>query len=127
MNMIAEAFEKIGNPLAVVSFGENCARFMCPNAIFTDKKVSRCKEDILGILFPVITTPEGTYDSSKQKLSPKSDDQVNNSNRSSSSSSSKHRRILKKVKSKKSVEDERSSVLNTPTNKVMTKFDSEYI
>ncbi|KAI9169780.1 hypothetical protein LWI28_017556 [Acer negundo] len=59
-NMIAEAFIKIGNPLVIVSLGENCSKFMCPDAIFVDMKVSRCKEDILGILFPKVESTGAT-------------------------------------------------------------------
>ncbi|KAK0573169.1 hypothetical protein LWI29_003912 [Acer saccharum] len=60
VNMIAEAFIKIGNPLVIVSLGENCSKFMCPDAIFVDMKASRCKEDILGILFPKVESTGAT-------------------------------------------------------------------
>ncbi|KAK2636004.1 hypothetical protein Ddye_030796 [Dipteronia dyeriana] len=60
VNMIAEAFIKIGNPLVIGSLGENCSKFMCPDAIFVDMKAGRCKEEILGILFPEVESTEAT-------------------------------------------------------------------
>ncbi|KAK3222800.1 hypothetical protein Dsin_009825 [Dipteronia sinensis] len=60
VNMIAEAFIKIGNPLVIVSLGENCSKFMCPDAIFVDMKASSCNEDILGILFPKVESTGAT-------------------------------------------------------------------
>ncbi|KAL5760633.1 hypothetical protein ACOSQ2_019471 [Xanthoceras sorbifolium] len=59
-SMVAEAFKNIGNPLVVVSLGKNCSKFMCPDAIFVDMKVSRCKEDIYGILFPKVESTGAT-------------------------------------------------------------------
>ncbi|KAJ6351132.1 hypothetical protein OIU78_007125 [Salix suchowensis] len=50
-NVVAEAFSKIGNPLVVVSLGKNCSRFLCPDAIFVDMKVSESKDNVLRILF----------------------------------------------------------------------------
>ncbi|KAG5240587.1 P-loop containing nucleoside triphosphate hydrolases superfamily [Salix suchowensis] len=46
-----EAFSKIGNPLVVVSLGKNCSRFLCPDVIFVDMKVSESKDNVLRILF----------------------------------------------------------------------------
>jgi hypothetical protein len=51
-NVVAEAFSKIGNPLVVVSFGKNCSRFLCPDAIFVDMKVNESKDNVLRVLFP---------------------------------------------------------------------------
>ncbi|KAJ6768890.1 MAMMARY TURMOR VIRUS RECEPTOR-like protein 1 2 MTVR1 2 [Salix koriyanagi] len=51
LNVVAEAFSKIGNPLVVVSLGKNCSRFLCPDAIFVDMKVSESKDNVLRILF----------------------------------------------------------------------------
>ncbi|KAH9658796.1 UvrD-like helicase ATP-binding domain-containing protein [Citrus sinensis] len=48
--VIAEAFEKIGNPLVVANLGEICSEIACPDAIVLDMKVTRRKKDILGIL-----------------------------------------------------------------------------
>ncbi|KAH9698658.1 UvrD-like helicase ATP-binding domain-containing protein [Citrus sinensis] len=48
--VIAEAFEKIGNPLVVANLGEICPEIACPDAIVLDMKVTRRKKDILGIL-----------------------------------------------------------------------------
>ncbi|KAH9698652.1 UvrD-like helicase ATP-binding domain-containing protein [Citrus sinensis] len=56
--VIAEAFEKIGNPLVVASLGGKCPGFACPNAIVVDMEITRCKEDILGILFPAIESSQ---------------------------------------------------------------------
>ncbi|KAL3582369.1 hypothetical protein D5086_016701 [Populus alba] len=49
--VVAEAFSKIGNPLVVVSFGKNCSRFLCPDAIFVDMKVNESKDNALRVLF----------------------------------------------------------------------------
>ncbi|KAJ6401717.1 hypothetical protein OIU84_013891 [Salix udensis] len=51
LNVVAEAFSKIDNPLVVVSLGKNCSRFLCPDAIFVDMKVSESKDNILRVLF----------------------------------------------------------------------------
>jgi len=52
VNVIAEAFKKINNPLVIVSLGKNCSQFLCPDAIFVDMTVKQCREDILRVLFP---------------------------------------------------------------------------
>jgi hypothetical protein len=52
VNVIAEAFKKINNPLVIVSLGKNCSQFLCPDAIFVDLTVKQCMEDILRVLFP---------------------------------------------------------------------------
>ncbi|KAL9416869.1 hypothetical protein AB3S75_039953 [Citrus x aurantiifolia] len=57
-NVIAEAFEKIGNPLVVANLGEICPEIACPDAIVLDMKDTRRKKDILGILFPEIGVPQ---------------------------------------------------------------------
>lgn len=43
----------------VASLGGNCPEFACADAIFVDMKVTKCKEDILGILFPVNEASQG--------------------------------------------------------------------
>ncbi|KAL5829949.1 hypothetical protein ACOSQ3_019417 [Xanthoceras sorbifolium] len=58
VNMIADAFKKIGNPLVIVSLGKNCSRYICPDAIFVDMKVNQCK-DILRIFFPKVEDSQG--------------------------------------------------------------------
>ncbi|CAK7326909.1 unnamed protein product [Dovyalis caffra] len=52
VNVVAEAFSKIGNPLVVVSFGKNCSGYFCPDAIFVDMRVDETKNNILRVLFP---------------------------------------------------------------------------
>jgi hypothetical protein len=52
VNVIAEAFKKINNPLVIVSLGKNCSQFLCPDVIFVDMTVKHCREDILRVLFP---------------------------------------------------------------------------
>ncbi|KAK3222752.1 hypothetical protein Dsin_009777 [Dipteronia sinensis] len=52
VNVFAEAFKKIGNPLVFVSLVKGCPNFTNPDAILVDMKTSQSKEDILGILFP---------------------------------------------------------------------------
>ncbi|KAI8537794.1 hypothetical protein RHMOL_Rhmol09G0052000 [Rhododendron molle] len=56
VNIIAEAFMKIGNPLLTVRLGENCSKFISPNgphAIFVDLRVTHRREDIMEVLFPM--------------------------------------------------------------------------
>ncbi|KAI9170204.1 hypothetical protein LWI28_024307 [Acer negundo] len=52
VNVFAEAFKKIGNPLVIASVVKGCPNFTSPEAILVDMKTSQSKEDILGILFP---------------------------------------------------------------------------
>ncbi|KAK2635965.1 hypothetical protein Ddye_030757 [Dipteronia dyeriana] len=52
LNVFAEAFKKIGNPLVIVSLVKGCTNFTSPGAILVDTTTSQSKEDILGILFP---------------------------------------------------------------------------
>ncbi|KAK4841327.1 hypothetical protein QYF36_002730 [Acer negundo] len=52
VNVFAEAFKKIGNPLVIVSLVKGCPNFTSPGAILVDMMTSQSKEDILGILFP---------------------------------------------------------------------------
>ncbi|XP_059444842.1 uncharacterized protein LOC132176600 [Corylus avellana] len=52
VNVIAEAFKKINNPLVIVSLGKTCSQFLCPDAIFVDMTVKQCREDIVRVLFP---------------------------------------------------------------------------
>jgi len=52
VNVLAEAFQKINNPLVIVSLGKNCSQFLCPDVIFVDMTVKHCREDILRVLFP---------------------------------------------------------------------------
>ncbi|KAJ0038642.1 hypothetical protein Pint_21976 [Pistacia integerrima] len=58
VNVIAEAFKKIRNPLVIVSLGGNCSRFRCQDAVFVDMKASKCK-DILGVMFPKSEASQG--------------------------------------------------------------------
>ncbi|CAL5354450.1 unnamed protein product [Camellia sinensis] len=53
VNVLAEACKKIGNPLVIASLGENCSKFSCPDAIFVDMRLSRRREDIMRLLFPI--------------------------------------------------------------------------
>ena len=57
VNVLAEAFKKIHNPLVIVSLGGNCSRFPCPDAIFLDMTVKQCREDMLKVLFPETVKP----------------------------------------------------------------------
>jgi hypothetical protein len=52
VKVLAEIFKKIDNPLVIVSLGENCSQFLCPDAIFVDMTVKQCREDMLKVLFP---------------------------------------------------------------------------
>ncbi|CAB4262264.1 unnamed protein product [Prunus armeniaca] len=51
VNLIEEAFKKIGNPLVVASFGIDCSRFICSDAIFFDMKGNLCIDEMLRTLF----------------------------------------------------------------------------
>ncbi|KAM3753517.1 hypothetical protein ACB098_03G099900 [Castanea mollissima] len=57
VNVLAEAFKKIHNPLVIVSLGGKCSRFLCPDAIFVDMTVKQCREDMLKVLFPETVKP----------------------------------------------------------------------
>jgi hypothetical protein len=52
VNLLAEAFKKINNPLVIVSLGRNCSQFLCQDAIFVDMTVKQRKEDMVRVLFP---------------------------------------------------------------------------
>ncbi|KAJ0078956.1 hypothetical protein Patl1_24392 [Pistacia atlantica] len=58
VDVIAEAFKRIRNPLVIVSLGGNCSRFRCQDAVFVDMKASKCK-DILGVMFPTSEASQG--------------------------------------------------------------------
>ncbi|KAF2320974.1 hypothetical protein GH714_032328 [Hevea brasiliensis] len=51
LNVLADAFQKIGNPLVIVSLDKSCPQYSSPNAIFLDM-VGQSKEDMFTILFP---------------------------------------------------------------------------
>ncbi|KAJ0038974.1 hypothetical protein Pint_21980 [Pistacia integerrima] len=59
VNVIAEAFKKIRNPLVIVSLGGNCSRFRCQDAVFVDMKASRCEGSGHGCGFGVVGGVEG--------------------------------------------------------------------
>ncbi|XP_038701351.1 uncharacterized protein LOC119998175 isoform X2 [Tripterygium wilfordii] len=52
VNVLAEALQKIGNPLVIVSTGKDCSKFVCRDAIFVDLRANPCREDVIRILFP---------------------------------------------------------------------------
>ncbi|XP_057950206.1 uncharacterized protein LOC131145129 isoform X2 [Malania oleifera] len=52
IEVVAEAFKKIDNPLVIVSFGNTCSGYLCRDAIFVDMKANQSKKDILQVLFP---------------------------------------------------------------------------
>ncbi|KAH7840877.1 hypothetical protein Vadar_022824 [Vaccinium darrowii] len=53
MNLLAEAFMKIGDPLVILSLGGNCSKYICPHAIFVDLRATHRREDIMEVLFPM--------------------------------------------------------------------------
>nr|XP_023876777.1 uncharacterized protein LOC111989221 [Quercus suber] len=57
VNVLAEAFKRIHNPLVIVSLGGKCSSFLCPDAIFVDMTVKQCKELMLKVLFPETVKP----------------------------------------------------------------------
>ncbi|XVF85500.1 hypothetical protein PTKIN_Ptkin17bG0122600 [Pterospermum kingtungense] len=65
LNVLAEAFKSIRNPLIIVSVAGHCPKFGCQDAIFVDMKVNPCKDEILRVLFPKSGSSQGyTADSS---------------------------------------------------------------
>ncbi|KAJ4710306.1 UvrD-like Helicase, ATP-binding domain, P-loop containing nucleoside triphosphate hydrolase [Melia azedarach] len=97
-NAIAKAFKNIGNPLVIVNLWESRPNFakQCPDAVFVDMKGSKCKEEILEILFPVNEASQGHSGAAKleatnlprEVLFTKSYERGKNSNHSSSNSAS---------------------------------------
>ncbi|CAI9770919.1 unnamed protein product [Fraxinus pennsylvanica] len=49
---VARAFKSIGDPVVIVTWGENDRKFFCPDAIILDMSVYRSKKDIIEVLFP---------------------------------------------------------------------------
>ncbi|KAK8583040.1 hypothetical protein V6N13_069804 [Hibiscus sabdariffa] len=58
LNLVADAFKKIGNPLVIVSMKGNCPKFGGKDSIFVDMNCNPCKEEILRILFPKTGSPQ---------------------------------------------------------------------
>ncbi|XP_050375416.1 uncharacterized protein LOC126792936 [Argentina anserina] len=52
VNVLAGALKKIDNTLVIASFGPDCSRFFCSDAIFVDMTVKQSKDDILRKWFP---------------------------------------------------------------------------
>ncbi|XP_048135429.1 uncharacterized protein LOC115732055 [Rhodamnia argentea] len=50
MGILAEAFEKVDDPLVITNSAADCSS--CPHAIILDVKSNRCKEEIMKVLFP---------------------------------------------------------------------------
>ncbi|XP_041012064.1 uncharacterized protein LOC121255674 isoform X3 [Juglans microcarpa x Juglans regia] len=50
VNVLAEAFKKVHNPLVIVSLGKNCSQFLCPDAIFVDMTAKPSWGDMLRVL-----------------------------------------------------------------------------
>ncbi|XP_052204547.1 uncharacterized protein LOC127809633 [Diospyros lotus] len=77
-NVLAQALVKIGDPLVIVSWRENCPNIAIPAAIFVDMRVAHCRADIMSVLFPVKNKPsKGTTANSscKQNSSNKSNEE----------------------------------------------------
>ncbi|KAH7516697.1 hypothetical protein FEM48_Zijuj10G0162600 [Ziziphus jujuba var. spinosa] len=51
VNVFAEAFQKIGNPLVVVRSGKECLKLECQNAIFVDLNIEYGREKLMSIMF----------------------------------------------------------------------------
>ncbi|KAH7515361.1 hypothetical protein FEM48_Zijuj10G0018300 [Ziziphus jujuba var. spinosa] len=51
VNVFAEAFGKIGNPLVIVRSGKNCLKFECQNAIFVKLDVDYGRDKLMSIMF----------------------------------------------------------------------------
>ncbi|KAJ7942726.1 UvrD-like Helicase, ATP-binding domain, P-loop containing nucleoside triphosphate hydrolase [Quillaja saponaria] len=52
LNVFAEAFEKIDDPLVIVRLWNNSLEISCPNAFLVDLMVYRHKEDVVKMMFP---------------------------------------------------------------------------
>ncbi|XVF85502.1 hypothetical protein PTKIN_Ptkin17bG0122800 [Pterospermum kingtungense] len=52
INVLAQAFRRIRNPLIIVSIAGNCPNFGCQGAIFVDMKVNPCKDELWKVLLP---------------------------------------------------------------------------
>ncbi|XP_062004037.1 uncharacterized protein LOC133721436 [Rosa rugosa] len=52
VEVLAVALKKIHNTLVIASFGFDCSRFVCPDAIFVDMKAIQSKDDLFRIMFP---------------------------------------------------------------------------
>ncbi|XVF02940.1 hypothetical protein REPUB_Repub04eG0217900 [Reevesia pubescens] len=77
INLLAQAFKKIKNPLIIVSRAGKCPKFVCQDAIFTDMKLNPCKEEILRFLFPKSGSSQyHTADFCSKLLPPASYDEV---------------------------------------------------
>ncbi|XP_030461792.1 uncharacterized protein LOC115681845 [Syzygium oleosum] len=50
VGVLAEAFEKIDDPLVITNSAADCSK--CPHAIILDLKSNKCKEEIVKVLFP---------------------------------------------------------------------------
>ncbi|KAG6714356.1 hypothetical protein I3842_05G198900 [Carya illinoinensis] len=50
VNVLAEAFKKVHNPLVIVSLGKDCSQFLCPDAIFVDMSAKQSWEDMLRVM-----------------------------------------------------------------------------
>ncbi|KAK2635999.1 hypothetical protein Ddye_030791 [Dipteronia dyeriana] len=88
VNLLANAFKTIGNPLVIVSLGKDCSQFKSPGTIFVDMKVSQCN-DILRMFFPRFDDSEVHAGTTELKeLPPDFCDEGNNSNITSSNSAS---------------------------------------
>ncbi|CAL2226962.1 unnamed protein product [Prunus armeniaca] len=64
VSVLAAAFQKIGNTLVIASFGSDCSRFLCSDAIFVDMKANRSRDDILRKLFPKPHVLQASQDTS---------------------------------------------------------------
>ncbi|XP_024196530.1 uncharacterized protein LOC112199800 [Rosa chinensis] len=75
VNVLAEAVQKIDNTLVIASFGADCSRLHCSDAIFVDMTANHCKDDILRKWFPNATyqqdvdtsTPSGSRRRTRQR------------------------------------------------------------
>ncbi|XP_056164570.1 uncharacterized protein LOC115681834 [Syzygium oleosum] len=52
VGVLAEAFDKVDDPLVITNLAEDCSNFLCPHAIILDVKSNKCKEEIMKVLFP---------------------------------------------------------------------------
>ncbi|KAI9169144.1 hypothetical protein LWI28_007641 [Acer negundo] len=141
VNVFAEAFKKIGNPLVIVSLAKGCPNFTSPDAILVDMKTSQSKKDILGILFPKNEEFQGHAGAAESDTASFADQDMNthiiNEDKLEMNLIKQFGKIFEALNLVVKEKDQKSIVLNAPSIKVdvekiihlltavMDGFDSE--
>ncbi|KAK0573666.1 hypothetical protein LWI29_011732 [Acer saccharum] len=122
VNVFAEAFKKIGNPLVFVSLMKVCPNFTSPDAILVDMKTSQSKEDILGILFPKNEEFQGHGEAAESDSASLADQDMNthiiNEDKLEMNLTRQFWKIFEALNLVDKEKDQKSIVLNAPSIKV---------